>query len=161
MKNNSSLENYVQPLDKIEIYSLMEELFPICRSITGDGVRKSLKILKKIISLNIFEVRTGTTVFDWKVPNEWNIKDAYIKDESGEKVIDFKINNLHVVGYSEPIDLILTLDDLQSHLHSIPSQPNAIPYITSYYSRTWGFCLTEHQRKSLSRGKYQVVLDWK
>ena len=104
MKNNSSLENYAKSIDKNEIFSLMEELYPICRSITGEGVRKSLKILKKIIDLNIFEVSTGTKVFDWKVPNEWNIKDAYVKNKNGKKIIDFKKSNIHLVSYSIPIN---------------------------------------------------------
>ena len=143
-----------------DLYQWAKDLFPICRSLTGTGVRETFDYIKNLIpELTVHSINSGEDVFDWQVPLEWNIKDAYIENESGEKIIDFKANNLHVVGYSEPVDLILTLDDLQSHLHSIPAQPNAIPYITSYYSRTWGFCLTEHQRKSLPEGKYHVVID--
>ena len=159
MKNNSLLENYAQSLDKNEIYSLMEELFPICRSITGDGVRKSLKILKKIISLNIFEVRTGTTVFDWKVPNEWNIKDAYVKNKNGKKIIDFKESNIHLVSYSIPINEKISLKDLKKHLHSLPKKPNSIPYVTSYYKKNWGFCLTDNKLKLMKDDYYNVKID--
>ena len=116
MKRNSSLENYAKSIDKNEIYSLMEELYPICRSITGEGIRKSLKILKKNIDLNIFEVSTGTKVFDWKVPNEWNIKDAYVKNKNGKKIIDFKESNIHLVSYSIPINEKISLKDLKKHL---------------------------------------------
>ena len=159
MKNNSLLENYAESLDKNEIYSLMEELFPICRSITGDGVRKSLKILKKIIGLNIFEVRTGTTIFDWKVPNEWNIKDAYVKDRNGKKIIDFKESNIHLVSYSIPINEKISLKDLKKHLHSLPKKPNSIPYVTSYYKKNWGFCLTDNKLKLMKDDYYNVKID--
>ena len=143
-----------------DLYRWAQDLYPICRSLTGEGVRETLGYIKNLIpELTVHSIKSGKTVFDWQVPLEWNIKDAYIKDESGKKVIDFKVNNLHVVGYSESVDSILHLDDLQSHLHSIPSQPNAIPYITSYYSKKWGFCLTERQRQSLVDGKYHVVID--
>ena len=159
MKNNSLLENYAQSLDKNEIYSLMEDLFPICRSITGDGVRKSLKILKKIIGLNIFEVKTGTTIFDWEVPNEWNIKDAYVKDRNGKKIIDFKESNIHLVSYSIPINEKISLKDLKKHLHSLPKKPNSIPYVTSYYKKNWGFCLTDNKLKLMKDDYYNVKID--
>ena len=109
-----------------EMHELARKLFPICRSITGDGVRETLKILKAYISLaelNIFDVPSGTEAFDWTVPEEWFIRDAYITDESGDKIIDFKSNNLHVVGYSEPVDSYINLDELNHHLHSLPDQP--------------------------------------
>ena len=145
-----------------EMHELARKLFPICRSITGDGVRETLKILKAYISLaelNIFDVPSGTEAFDWTVPEEWFIRDAYITDESGDKIIDFKSNNLHVVGYSEPVDSYINLDELNHHLHSLPDQPTAIPYVTSYYSKRWGFCLTHKQRKTLKAGLYHVVID--
>tara|TARA_B100000886_G_scaffold230632_1_gene160956 strand:+ start:521 stop:1807 length:1287 start_codon:yes stop_codon:yes gene_type:complete len=130
-------------------------LFPICRSITGDGVRQTLKeIKKKIPELKIFEVSSGSRVFDWKIPPEWNVKDAYIKDNSGKKIVNFKINNLHLVSYSKPISRFISLKELTAHLHSLPKQPNAIPYITSYYKKYWGFCLTHHQKLSIIK-KYK------
>jgi len=142
------------------LYRWAQDLYPICRSLTGEGVRETLDYIKTLIpELTVHSIKSGETVFDWQVPLEWNIKAAYIENESGKKVIDFKVNNLHIVGYSEPVDVILHLEDLQSHLHSIPSQPNAIPYVTSYYSKNWGFCLTDIQRKSLLDGKYHVVID--
>ena len=130
------------------LHSWIEDLFPICRSITGPGVRETLLYFKEILpNLKIHSVPTGTKVFDWTVPKEWIIKDAYIEDEYGKKVVDFKNNNLHVVGYSEPVDRWLDLDSLDKYLHSLEDQPNAIPYITSYYKKNWGFCLTHKQRE--------------
>jgi len=143
-----------------DMYSLCEELYPICRSITGDGVRQTLAILAKHAPfLKTVEVPTGTSCFDWKVPREWNIKDAYIIAPDGSRICDFSEHNLHVVGYSIPVDTVLTLDELQPHLFSRPDQPNAIPYVTSYYSERWGFCLTHDQREQLRPGDYQVVID--
>ena len=142
------------------LYKWATDLFPICRSLSGNGVRETLAFIKELVpQLQVHQINSGTEVFDWKVPQEWNIRDAYILDESGKKIVDFKENNLHVVGYSEPVDMYLTLEELQAHIHSIPEQPNAIPYITSYYSRTWGFCMTDEQRQSLSPGRYRVVID--
>src|SRR3989344_4308931 len=133
-------------------YDLIESMFPICRSITGNGVRETLRMIKKHIPIKIHEVPSGTKVFDWVVPEEWNIKDAYVLDESGKKVIDFKKNNLHVVGYSTPINKIIDFSELQEHLYSLPDQPEAIPYVTSYYQKRWGFCLSDKDRRTLQRG---------
>lgn len=143
----------------LQMHQLMEKAFPICRSITGDGVRKTLRIISDIIPLSIYEVPTGTVAFDWSVPKEWNIRDAYIADESGNKVVDFKQHNLHVVGYSIPVDKWVTLSELQEHLYSLPEQPNAIPYVTSYYKERWGFCISHDQRTKLKDGKYHVYID--
>ncbi len=130
-------------------------LFPICRSITGSGVRKTLSIIKKEFpSIKICTVRSGTKVFDWRVPPEWNIKDAYVLDKFNKKIISFHSNNLHVVGYSTPIKKTLTKNQLLKHLHSLPHQPKAIPYMTSYYKKYWGFCIT-HNQKILFKNKYK------
>lgn len=141
-------------------YELAKRLFPICRSITGDGVRETLRILAEFLpNLAIHEVASGTKAFDWTVPDEWNISDAYIVGPDGTKVIDFKINNLHLVGYSTPLDQTMSLDELQPHLHSLPDQPELIPYVTSYYKRNWGFCIRHRDRLKLKEGQYRVVID--
>jgi len=146
--------------DGKDIYSFCELLWPITRSITGNGVRETLSIIQQEIpDLAIQEVPTGTQCFDWKVPKEWNIKDAYIIDPDGNKVADFQENNLHIVSYSTPVNKTMSLSELQQHLHSLPEQSNAIPYLTSYYEERWGFCLKESQRKDLKEGDYQVYID--
>ncbi len=130
-------------------------LFPICRSITGNGTLKTLKIIKKNFpNLKIIKVKSGTRVFDWKVPNEWNIKDAYITDKFNKKIVSFKKNNLHLVGYSKPLSKILSKKKLFQHIYSLPDKPNAIPYVTSYYKKQWGFCITHRQKLKFDK-KYK------
>jgi aminopeptidase-like protein len=138
---------------------LIEALFPICRSITGNGVRQTLAFVQDIIPLEIVEVPSGTSVFDWQVPKEWNVKDAYIKNERGDRVVDFRLNNLHVLNYSMPINRVMSLNELRPHLFSLPDQPDLIPYRTSYYDENWGFCLSHKQLEALEDGDYEVVID--
>ena len=143
-----------------QIHQLATELWPINRSVTGEGVRQTLAIIKKQIpELDIVDIPSGTQVFDWTIPKEWRVKDAYIVTPSGKKICEFKKNNLHLVGYSTPISKKLSLSELQDHLYSLPSQPNAIPYITSYYKERWGFCLSHEQRERLEDGEYEAFID--
>ena len=142
-----------------EMYKLMIELYPICRSITGDGVRKTLEIIGNHIPIKKHEIPTGTQVFDWNIPKEWNINDAYVIDPDGNKIIDFKKSNLHVLNYSIPINKKISLEELKMHLHTLPEQPEVIPYRTSYYEEDWGFCLTHNQFLKLKEGEYKVVID--
>lgn len=142
------------------MYSLCKKMFPICRSITGDGVRKTLEILKEVYNdIKIYEVQTGTKVFDWQVPKEWNIREAYIENSSGEKIIDFKNNNLHVVGYSVPVDKIVDLSELKTIIYTQEDQPDVIPYVTSYYKERYGFCMSKVQKDSLPEDKYHIYID--
>ncbi|MBF7042853.1 DUF4910 domain-containing protein [Campylobacter volucris] len=146
------------------MYELACKLFPICRSITGVGFRASLKILDDAMGggiLKIHSIKSGTKVYDWIVPQEWQINDAYIITPDGEKICDFKKNNLHVLNYSEGINDEISLDELQEHLYSIEDYPDAIPYITSYYKKRWGFCIEHEKRKKLKNGKYKVFIDAK
>lgn len=138
---------------------LMQKLWPICRSITGDGLRQTLVIIGEQLPLERHSAASGTACFDWIVPPEWNIRDAYVKDASGCRVIDFRKSNLHVVGYSTPVGRRMTLAELQPHLHSLPLLPDAIPYRTSYYTPAWGFCLAHADRERLRDGDYDVVID--
>jgi len=145
--------------EKIENY--FDRLWPICRSITGSGFRSSLDILKEIAPLEYLEFKTGDKVLDWVVPKEWEVNDAYIIDPDGNKIADFKKNNVHLVGYSVPFSGTLSLPELKEHLHSLPGQPSAIPFVTSYYNDHWGFCLSHDQLKTLRPGQYQVLVDTK
>ncbi|MFI5584002.1 DUF4910 domain-containing protein [Amycolatopsis sp. NPDC051758] len=142
-----------------ELHALVERLYPICRSITGDGVRQTLDIVGEHISLERHEVPTGTQVLDWTIPQEWNIRDAYVATPDGERVIDFQESNLHVVGYSVPVNERMPLSELRGHLHTLPDQPSWVPYRTSYYAPAWGFCLAQEKLDALPDGDYDVVID--
>ncbi len=141
------------------MYRLISELYPICRSITGDGLRETLRILQRQIPLELSEIPTGTQVFDWTVPKEWNIRDAYVKNSSGERVIDFRKSNLHVVNYSVPVRRRMSLAELKDHLFTLPAQPEWIPYRTSYYKESWGFCLSQRQLSAMKEDDYEVCID--
>lgn len=141
-----------------DMHNLLVKLFPLCRSLTGNGVRQTLALLQEHIPLSVREVPSGTKVFDWTIPKEWNIRGGYI-EKDGKRIIDFADSNLHIVGYSTPIDAHVSLAELQKHLHSFKDMPNAIPYITSYYKETWGFCMADAMRQELQEGTYHVVID--
>ena len=141
------------------MHDIIRELYPICRSITGNGVRQTLKIVGRHVPLKIHEVPSGTRVLDWVVPKEWNIRDAWVKDPSGAKIIDFQSSNLHVVGYSVPVRERMPLTDLKKHLFSLPDKPDWIPYRNTFYRDDWGFCLSHRQLQSLADGQYEVCID--
>ena len=141
------------------LHALVAELYPICRSITGPGLRQTLDALARLVPLARHEIPSGTAALDWIVPPEWTIRDAYVKDASGRRVIDFQHHNLHVVQYSVPVHARMSLAELRPHLHSLPDRPSGIPYRTTYYEPTWGFCLPHEQLESLAEGEYEVCID--
>jgi aminopeptidase-like protein len=156
----------VDPLEAIDFrkegaaaYSLVERLYPFCRSITGNGVRRSLRLLRETIPLALREVMSDTPVFDWTVPDEWNVRDACIMNEAGERLVDFRKSNLHILNYSTPINRTMSLGELRPHLFTIPDAPDWVPYRTSYYQRNWGFCLTQRQLDGFEDGEYYVYID--
>jgi aminopeptidase-like protein len=141
------------------LHGLAAELYPICRSITGAGVRETLARLQRKVDLRITETPSGTSVFDWTIPREWTIRDAYVKNAGGERVIDFRRNNLHVVGYSTPVHAWMPLGELKEHIFTLPQQPGVIPYRTSYYAESWGFCMAHEHLAELPDGEYEVRID--
>jgi aminopeptidase-like protein len=141
------------------LHQRMTELYPICRSITGDGVRQTLQLIGREIPLESKSVKSGSAAFDWTINDEWNVRDAYIADSDGQRLVDFRAHNLHLVSYSTPVRARMTFDELRPHLSTIPEHPDWIPYRTTYYSRTWGFCLTHSQLQSLGPGPFEVVID--
>ncbi len=141
------------------LHERMARLYPICRSITGEGVRQTLQLLEEWVPLERRSVPTGTVAHDWVVNDEWNVRDAYIADRTGRRVVDFREHNLHVVGYSVPVRRAMTLDELRPHLHTLPERPDWIPFRTTFYERTWGFCLSEAALASMNDGPYEVVID--
>jgi aminopeptidase-like protein len=159
-----SQRNTIQKIDREMnsghlMFELAKRLYPICRSITGNGVRETLSIVKEIVPLEMVEVPSGTKVLDWEVPEEWNIGDAWIKNSAGEKIIDFKQLNLHVLNYSTPVDRQVGLKELKEHVFTLPEYPEWVPYRTSYYNRQWGFCMSQKQLESLPEDSYQVKID--
>lgn len=148
-----------------EMYDFVCKIFPYCRSLTGEGVRQTLNDLREFITqgggpeLQVFEVPSGTKAFDWTVPREWKIREAYIEDEAGNHIIDMKDNNLHVLGYSTPVDKWVSLDELKEHIYTQPDQTDYIPYVTSYYKERFGFCMSENMKNSLPEGKYHLYID--
>jgi len=158
----SLLEQFNQPaLAEIgrQLHQFATKLYPICRSITGNGIRETLALIGKRVPLQSFEVASGIEVFDWTVPKEWNIRDAYIKDASGNRVVDFQQSNLHVLSYSTPVRATMPLSELKPHLFTLPEHPEWIPYRTSYYQPQWGFCLSQNQMLALGEGNYEVCID--
>jgi aminopeptidase-like protein len=166
LASDGAAEQIRQILDELdrqtlgaEMHAVIRELYPICRSITGDGLRRSLHILQRIAPLELHEVPTGTPVFDWVVPREWNLRTARLLGPAGELIVDAERLNLHVLNYSIPFRGRVRLEELEKHLHSLPDQPSVVPYRTSYYKEDWGFCLSQQQRESLPPGEYDVLID--
>ena len=155
----SNFEGLIAPCVGEAIYDLARHIYPICRSITGPGVRETLQVLRRYLALDIREVATGTRAFDWTIPPEWSVRSAYIRDAAGNTVVDFADNNLHLVSYSRPIRAKLSLAALKSHIHTLPDQPDVIPYRTSYYNDDWGFCMRHRQLAALPDGYYEIVID--
>ena len=141
------------------MFEFIEELFPICRSITGVGIRETLRRIAKRVPMDVHEIPTGTQVFDWTVPNEWNIHDAYIADRDGHRVVDFHEHNLHVVGYSVPVHARMSLSELKDHVYTLPNRPDVIPYRTSYYTEAWGYCMEDARLQQLTDAEYDVRID--
>ncbi len=158
MTNDVNIDFNVNAISN-QMYEFITDLYPLCRSITGDGLRKTLHLIQNHIPLTINEVQSGTQVFDWTVPKEWNIRDAYIKNSKEEKIIDFQKSNLHVLNYSVPIHQKISLTDLKAHLFTLPDRPDWVPYRTSYYKENWGFCLSHNQLLELKDEEYEVYID--
>ena len=160
---NQGLKNLIKTsnFDKlgVEMYQMVSDLYPVCRSITGEGVRETLQFLKKIVPLEINKIPSGTKVFDWSIPKEWNIRDAYVKDSKGNRIIDFRESNLHVLNYSVPVQKKVSLQELKKHLFTIPEHPEWIPYRTSYYHENWGFCLRHKDFVKLKEDNYEICID--
>jgi aminopeptidase-like protein len=148
-----------QPDAGSAMHALIADLFPICRSITGEGLRRTLRVLRRFVPLELHEVASGTAVLDWTVPKEWNIRDAWVADAAGRRVIDFRAHTLHVVSYSVPVRRRMPLAELRPHLHTLPEHPDWIPYRTSYYAETWGFCLAHRTLETMPDGEYEVCID--
>jgi aminopeptidase-like protein len=160
MKPSTSLMASLTPAGLADsMYDFAARIFPICRSITGDGVRETLREISVLVPLDLHEVASGTVAFDWVIPREWNIKDAWIKNAKGQKIVDFQQSNLHVMSYSVPVHDRLSLESLKKHLYSLPDQPTLIPYRTSYYSENWGFCVPHHLLEGLTNETYEVFID--
>jgi aminopeptidase-like protein len=158
-----SIHNLMKNIDLTDtgrwMHELIIQMYPICRSITGDGLRRTLEIISRYIPIETHEIPSGTRVFDWVVPREWNIRDAYIIGPSGEKIVDFKESNLHVLNYSTPVHKTVSLRELKEHLFTIPDHPDWIPYKTSYYREEWGFCMSHKRYIELKEGEYEVFID--
>ena len=140
---------------------LAYDLWPINRSILGEGNRNTFKLIQKYVGkeFDFLKINSGTKVFDWTIPEEWNVTEAFIIDPNGMRILDFKKNNLHIVGYSIPVDSEMSLEELSGHLHSLPDQPNLIPYVTNYYGKSWGFCISHNEKLNLVNGKYRVKIN--
>lgn len=157
-KTSSLIERLDEAIGE-EIFELAAEIYPICRSITGAGVRETLAVLARHVDIDVHEVPTGTSVFDWTIPREWTIRDAWIKDAKGERIVDFANSNLHVLNYSAPVHARMPLNELKKHIFTLPDQPDLIPYRTSYYAERWGFCMQHSRLEQLAEGEYEVLID--